>query len=149
MQLVEKAAHDAVPHRGGFAEYLDWVAKVIEEGKLDTLSDDQATAIIRTLKNEDLCGRVKGRLDDSVKILVKHLKKKGVTVTIKEGGEVVATLAGKRVGRKLLGTVLRVGGGVAVVTFFWSVGDAYAETDSAAAASLAGLRDLTGADAAE
>ena len=151
MELVDLAEHKA-RHSGGFAEYLNWVAEAIKSGKIKDLPDEQATAVLKTLKTRALRKRVGGRVaEEGFEIISKRLAKKGYKITIKKGGEVVVQLAGKKVGRGIVGWVVKKVGskGIPVVFAVLASGTAYAKTGDTGIAIQAGARDLVAADLAE
>lgn len=153
LDLVDNKGHAAVAHRGGFADYLDWAADVVRGGRdsVVALSDQRATALLKTLKDPNLGPRVGGRLQDAAAdFIVRRLKKNGYKIAIRESGEVVAELVGRKVGRQLLGSVVRTGAkGIPFVTVVYASGSALAEGGNLGDAAAAGVRDLVQADLVE
>lgn len=151
MQLVDQEIHTATSHSGAFAEYLNWVAEVVEGRKLGTLPADQVTGVLKTLVKGSLRDRLEGRfVNEAITIAVKRLQTHGYRVVIREGSAVTAELAGKRVGRSLVGIVLRKGAGpIAAVSVLYAGGKALADGDGLSAAGHAAARDLVMADLIE
>lgn len=151
MELVDSAAHGD-SHTGGFAEYLDWVRDTIANGQLDTLTDEQAAAVLRTLRNETLRNRIKLRLNSinsAVKIISERLTKGGHRIVI-ESGEEVVEIIGKKSGRSIAATIIGTGAkGLPVVFVLFAAGSAYANEGTLSAAADAAAREITGADLVE
>jgi RHS repeat-associated protein len=151
MELVDSAAH-GVNHTGGFAEYLDWVRDTIANQQLGTLTDEQAAAILRTLRNDSLRKRIKLRLETvnaAAEIISERLTNGGHRIVV-EAGEEVVEIVGKKSGRSIAATVTGIGAkGLPVVFILFAAGSAYAKDGTMSAACDAAARELTAADLVE
>jgi hypothetical protein len=113
MQLVDKAEHADLSHAGGAAEFRDWVAKEIAEGRFGDMKDHMQDAVANALQHDGNPESLSHRFANALRrngIEVKRGADGLVSLTSKSG-EVLAKFArttGKA--KRVIGFVAEIGG---------------------------------------